>query len=68
MIEYEDFYKNCVQSMNAIWVGNGMIDQFTIKCSTYNRETRAQIPNDFGYIVDKGNATLIKLLDFYSEE
>ena len=68
LFEYEDFYKNCVQPTNAIWIGNGIVDQFTIKSSTYNRETRSQIPSDFGYKVDKGAATLVKLLDFYTEE
>jgi S-DNA-T family DNA segregation ATPase FtsK/SpoIIIE len=68
MFEYEDFYKNCVQPTNAIWVGNGIVDQFTIKSSTYNKETRSQIPSDFGYKVDKGTSTLVKLLDFYTEE
>ncbi len=66
--EYEEFYNYNVQGSNAIWIGSGITDQFTIKCSTYNKETRSQISNDFGYNVDRGNATLIKLLDFYGEE
>ena len=68
MFEYEDFYRNCVQSIYAIWVGSGITDQFTIKSSTYNKVTRSQIPNDFGYNVDRGNAIQIKLLEFYTEE
>ena len=68
MFEYEDFFRNCVQAINAIWIGSGITDQYTIKCSTYNRETRSQIPVDFGYNVDKGNANLIKLLDFYTKD
>ena len=67
-LEYEDFYKNTVQPINAIWVGSGITDQYTIKCSTYNKETRAQIPNDFGYKVDRGNAIQIKVLDFYKKD
>ena len=67
-LEYEEFYRNNVQSINAIWVGSGITEQFTIKSSTYNRETRAQIPNDFGYNVYRGNCTQIKLLDFYSKD
>ena len=66
--EYEAFYTNNVQSMNGIWVGSGLTDQFTIKTSTYNKETRAQIANDFGYNVASGKATLVKLLDFYSND
>ncbi len=67
-IEYEDYFKNNVQAINAIWIGSGITDQYTIKCSTYNKETRSQIPNDFGYKVDRGNAVQIKVLDFYGED
>ena len=68
LYEYEDFFRTCIQPINAIWGGSGITDQYTIKSSTYTRETRAAIPNDFGYNVDRGNATLIKLLDFYTED
>ena len=68
MYEYEDFYRNCVQPIYAVWVGSGITDQFTIKSSTYTKETRSQIPNDFGYNVDRGNAIQIKLIDFYTED
>ena len=66
--EYEDFYRENVQSIYGIWVGSGITEQFTIKTSTYTRETRSQIPNDFGYNVERGISTLIKLLDFYSRD
>ena len=66
--EYDDFYRNNVQSIYGIWIGSGITDQFTIKSSTYNKETRSQIDNNFGYNVDRGIAKLIKVLDFYSKE
>jgi uncharacterized protein YxjI len=43
-----------------------LTDQFTIKSSTYNKETRGTIENSFGFNVVKGTAKLVKLLDFYS--
>ena len=67
-IEYDDYYRDNTAPINAIWIGSGITEQFTIKSSTYNRETRAQIPNDFGYNVVRGNAIFIKLLDFYSKD
>ena len=66
--EYEDFYRNNVQPTFAVWLGSGVTDQYTIKCSTYNKETRGQIEIDFGYNIFRGNAKLIKLLDFYSKD
>ena len=68
LYEFEEFYRNCVQPINAIWIGSGITDQFTIKSSTYNKQTRSQIPVDFGYNVDRGNARFIKVLDFYSKD
>ena len=68
LYEFEEFYRNCVQPINAIWVGSGITDQFTIKSSTYNKQTRSQIPVDFGYNVDRGNAKFAKMLDFYSKD
>ena len=67
-IEYEEFFRNSVQTLNAIWIGSGITDQFTIKSSTYTRETRGQIPLEFGFNVTRGNATLVKLLDFYTKD
>ena len=67
-LEYEEFYRNNVQPINAIWIGSGITEQFTIKSSTYSKETRAQIPNDFGYNVYRGNCIQIKLLDFYTKD
>lgn len=67
-LEYEDFYRSNVQAIYGIWVGSGITDQFTIKSSTYTKETRSQIENNFGYNVDRGIAKLIKILDFYTKD
>ena len=58
--EYDEFYRENVQPINAIWIGSGITEQFTIKSSTYTKETRSQIPNDFGYNIDRGNAIYVK--------
>lgn len=66
--EYDEFYRNNIQPNNAIWVGTGLTEQFTIKSSTYNKETRSPIDNNFGYNIDRGKAELIKVIDFYTKE
>ncbi len=66
--EYDEFYRNNVQPNNAIWIGSGLTEQFTIKSSTYNKETRSLIDNNFGYNIDRGIAKLIKVIDFYTKE
>lgn len=66
-IEYEDYYRENVQPVNALWVGSGLTEQYTIKSSTFTKETRSQLENDFGFNVNRGVATLIKTLNFYSK-
>ena len=66
--EYEDYYRENIQPINGIWIGSGITEQFTIKSSTYNKETRNPIPNYFGYNVTRGTAILIKILDFYTKD
>lgn len=66
--EYDEFYRNNAQPIYGIWLGSGINDQFTIKASTYNKITRSQLEAEFGFNVNRGNATLIKTLDFYTKD
>ena len=66
--EYDEFYRENIQPIYGIWIGSGITEQYTLKSSTYTKETRSQIENDFGYNINRGTATLIKLLDFYSKD
>ena len=60
--EYEDWYKATVNNNYAIYLGNGITDQYTIKLSSTPRELNDEIPSDFGYVVLKGKAALTKML------
>ena len=42
--------------------GNGIANQFTLKVTTNPRVLRADVDPGFGYIIEKGKATLIKLM------
>ena len=64
-IAYEAWYKATADLAEGIWIGNGIANQFTLKVTTNARVLRAEIEPDFGYIVKKGKATLVK---FISEE
>ena len=66
--EYEDYYRDNVKQTYGIWLSTGLSDQYVIKSTTYNKLTRSELPNDFGFKVEKGIAVLIKLLDFYSQD
>lgn len=66
--EYDNLYRNYVNSNYAIWIGNGIADQYVIKIINYDRSLRDDITNKFGYVIEKGIPKLVKLIDFESDE
>ena len=62
-IEYEDWYKASIVSNQGIFLGSGLSDQFTIKVSNIPKEARNEIPDGFGFVVDKGTANYVKFLE-----
>ena len=61
-IAFEAWYKPNADLSDAIWIGNGIGNQFTIKVTTAARILRAELPPGFGYIVKKGKANVVKLI------
>ena len=61
-ISYEVWYKNNIDLSAGIWIGNGIANQFTLKVTTNARLLRAEIEPNFGYVIKKGKATLVKFI------
>ena len=61
--EYDEWYKSYVSGDTGIWVGNGIEDQYLIKTSMKSRERINNCGISFGYTIDQGETTLIKLLE-----
>lgn len=61
-LNYELWFKSSTDLSEGIWLGNGISNQFTLKVTTSSRVLRAEIDPDFGYIIKKGKATLVKFL------
>lgn len=59
---FEEWFKSEVSLGDAIWIGNGVTDQYVLKPKITN-EMYKEIPEGFGYSIAKGKATLIKLLE-----
>ncbi len=59
---YELWYKSNIDLSEGIWIGNGIGNQFTLKVTTSARILRAEIEPQFGYVVKKGKATLVKFI------
>lgn len=62
-IEYDDWYRNTVNNTRGIWVGDGIANQFAIKLTKTSKELYEEVGNRFGYVVERGIPTLIKLIE-----
>ena len=64
-VEFESWFKEVNDPETAIWIGEGISNQFSIKLArSSDRALQAPIKNDFGYIVLSGKHALIKVLQF----
>lgn len=62
-VEYDDWYRATVNNTRGIWIGDGIANQFSIKLTKTTKDLYDEIGNKFGYVVERGNPTLIKLLE-----
>lgn len=61
--EYDEWYKNFVIKDNGIWVGNGVDSQYLITITSERRSIVNNCGKSFGYAINQGIATLIKLIE-----
>ena len=59
--EYDEWYKEYLSKDDGIWVGNGIEDQYVIGLNS-SRNLINYCGESFGYIVNNGQETMIKLL------
>lgn len=60
--EYDEWYKNNISGENGIWVGDGIEDQFLIDITTNRSELVNRCGSSFGYVIENGNARLMKFI------
>ena len=61
--EYDEWYKNFITKDNGIWVGNGVDSQYLITITSDRRLITNNCGRSFGYVINQGIATLIKLIE-----
>ena len=61
-LSYEAWFKTNTSLSEGIWLGNGIANQFTLKVTTNSRILRAEIEPNFGYVIKKGKAILVKFV------
>lgn len=62
-VEWDDWYRGKVDNTRGIWIGDGIANQISIKLTKTPKELYEEIGNKFGYVIERGNATLFKLLE-----
>lgn len=60
---YEKWYVANVSQSDGIWIGSGVADQYYIKLNKTTSEMSEEISNLFGYSINSGKATKIKLIN-----
>ena len=58
----EGWYRQNVNAGNGIWIGDGFADQYFIKISKHNSSLYQEIGDQFGYLVNRGKPTLVKVI------
>ncbi len=61
--EYNEWYKVAIDPAYGIWIGNGMMDQFTLKINRTTKDLMEEIKDDFGYQVKRGIPERMKVLE-----
>lgn len=67
-IEFESWYKTCVNPSEGIWIGSGINDQFSLKVSQKTKDMKEEIKNNFCFVIKKGKPTLVKYVEKYTED
>lgn len=65
---YDDWYKQYITGIDGIWIGEGIADQYVIKPNKITNDMYKEIGEDFGYLIIKGKAQLLKMLNFIDDE
>lgn len=67
MVAYDNWFIDRVSLSDAIWIGNGITDQYQWKISNVTNDMYQEIGDDFGYVINKGKVSFIKLLSSSSD-
>ena len=65
--EYDSWYKSYVSNDCAIWVGNGVTDQYLISVNNSNRDIVNNCGQSFGYKIWREKPTQVKLIGMKEE-
>lgn len=62
LVRYESWFKEHITGSDAIWIGNGVNDQYLVQINSNTEITRDAISDEFAFVVRNGRADKIKVL------
>ncbi len=62
LVRYESWFKEHISGGDAIWVGNGVNDQYLVQINDNTEITRDAVSDEYAFVVKNGRADKIKVL------
>lgn len=59
---YESWYKQHMENTDGLWIGDGVVDQYTFKINKITSDLYEEVGTDFGYAIVKNKPVLVKVL------
>ncbi len=63
-LDFDTWYSSIKNNSDGIWIGKGFSDQATFRISKITKEMSANYPNHYGFYIQEGSASLMKVLEF----
>ena len=60
--EYDEWYKECVNGNDGLWIGSGVTNQYTVKLSIQPNKINT-IENEYAIVVKNGMPTIAKIVN-----
>ena len=62
-LEYESWFKNCINTNNGIWIGNGINEQFMLKITQRITDMKEEAPDNFCFVIKRGKPVYVKYVE-----
>lgn len=65
---YQGWYKQHMENVDGLWIGDGVVDQYTFKLNKITSDLYEEVEADFGYAIIKSKPILVKVISDQEEE
>lgn len=65
---YQGWYKQHMENVDGLWIGDGVVDQYTFKLNKITSDLYEEVEQEFGYAIIKSKPLLVKVMSDREEE